>query len=69
MKTSPPVNIKNVITMSWELEKTSISKVDILETVTEETLVKNKSKFVVDPLLLGFKFLRIKKPKTEMKMK
>lgn len=65
------MNIKNVITMSWEFEKTSISKVDILEIVAEETLVKNKSKLVdvKSSLCLGFKFLRIKKPKIEMKMK
>lgn len=57
--------------MSWEFEKTSISKVDILEIVAEETLVKNKSKLVdvKSSLCLGFKFLRIKKPKIEMKMK
>lgn len=64
------MNIKNVIRMSWELEKTSISTVDMLETVTEETEMKNKSKFLgVKSTLLGFKILRIQKPKRDMKMK
>ena len=45
MKISPPMNINMVITMSWVLEKTSISITVMLETVLADTDVKNKSRF------------------------
>ncbi|KAJ6857583.1 hypothetical protein NC651_039104 [Populus alba x Populus x berolinensis] len=44
VKTSPPNNIKMVMMISWVLEKTSISTVDMLETVAEETEVKKMSR-------------------------
>ncbi|OMO85151.1 hypothetical protein CCACVL1_10382, partial [Corchorus capsularis] len=37
VNTFPPVNIRMVTIMSWELEKTSISTVDILESVVADT--------------------------------
>ncbi|KAL4387557.1 hypothetical protein GQ457_09G012660 [Hibiscus cannabinus] len=46
VKTSPPTSIKTVIMISWVLEKISISTVDMLETVTADTDVKNTSMFV-----------------------
>ena len=55
MNTSPPKNIKIVIIMSWMLEKTSISIVDMLETVVAETDVKNRSKSLgLNQEVLGF---------------
>uniref|UniRef100_A0A2P2NP09 Uncharacterized protein n=1 Tax=Rhizophora mucronata TaxID=61149 RepID=A0A2P2NP09_RHIMU len=38
--TSPPRNMRKVKTMSWESEKTSISTVDMLDTVAADTDVK-----------------------------
>ncbi|KAK3014868.1 hypothetical protein RJ639_007969 [Escallonia herrerae] len=52
VKTSLPTNIKAVKTTSWASEKTSISTVDMLETVVADTDVKNKSKSLVSKLLL-----------------
>ncbi|KAG8373936.1 hypothetical protein BUALT_Bualt11G0077000 [Buddleja alternifolia] len=40
------MNIKIVITINWAFEKTSISTVDMLDTVVAETDVKNKSMFL-----------------------
>ncbi|CAB4262018.1 unnamed protein product [Prunus armeniaca] len=67
VKTSPPMNIKMVKMMSWALEKTSISTVDMLETVEAETEVKNKSKFLgrKEGSVLDFKALRTPKPRKE----
>lgn len=70
MKTSPPINIKIVIMMSWAFEKTSISITDMLETVDAETEVKNKSNFLgVKEGVLGSIALRIRNPKKEIKRK
>lgn len=43
-KTSPPRSMRAVMTMSWELEKASISIVDMVASVAEETDMKNKSR-------------------------
>jgi hypothetical protein len=71
VKISPPMSIKMVKTMSWELEKTSISTVDILETVVADTDVKNRSKFLglKESWVLGFKTFRTTKPKKETQRK
>ncbi|GER36159.1 methionine--tRNA ligase [Striga asiatica] len=70
VKTSPPTNIKTVMKINWESEKTSISTVDMLETVAAETDVKSKSmsrgaKFGD----LGFKDFRTPKPKKGREIK
>lgn len=67
--TSPPKSIKNMITMNWELEKSSISIVDMLETVADETDIKNKSKLLGSTELLGIIALRNKNPSKETKEK
>jgi len=62
---SPPMSIKMVKTMSWELEKTSISTVDILETVVADTDVKNKSKFLGSKEFVGSWLQNLQKNKTK----
>ncbi|XVF47591.1 hypothetical protein PTKIN_Ptkin03bG0122000 [Pterospermum kingtungense] len=70
VKTSPPISIKTVKMRSWELEKTSISTLDILETVAADTEVKNKSKFLgLKDSTLGFKTLSNQKPRNESNRK
>ena len=71
VKISPPISIKIIKTMSWELEKTSISTVDILETVVADTDVKNRSMFLglKESWVLGFKTFRKTKPKKETEKK
>lgn len=71
MKTSPPMDIKMIITMSWKLEKTSISTVDMLEFVSAETEVKNKSKLLglKEGAVLGFENLKAKYPTKEIDTK
>lgn len=44
VKISPPMNIRIVRTISWVLEKASMSTVDMDETVMAETEVKKRSK-------------------------
>ena len=59
VNTSPPTNIKIVIIMSWELENTSISIVDMLETVVAETDVKNTSESLgLNRAVLGFETIK-----------
>lgn len=57
--------------ISWASEKTSISTVDMLETVEAETEVKNTSRFrgLNDGRVLGFETFKAKKPKNERNMK
>lgn len=58
-KTSPPINIKVVIIISWVFEKTSISTVDMLETVAADTEVKNTSIFLgLKESVFGFAIFR-----------
>ena len=65
------MNIKIVKIMSWGLEKTSISTVDMLETVVAETDVKNNSKFLglKELWVLGLNALSKPKPRKEKKTK
>ena len=52
VKISPPNSIKMVRIMSWELERTSISMADMLETVAADTEVKKRSNSL-EPLVIG----------------
>nr|GMC61293.1 unnamed protein product [Ipomoea batatas]GMC65006.1 unnamed protein product [Ipomoea batatas]GMD25744.1 unnamed protein product [Ipomoea batatas] len=68
VKHSPPRNIKKVMKISWRLENTSISTVDMLDTVAEETAVKNTSRsFSLNELVggLGFETFNAKNPTRE----
>lgn len=71
VKTSAPINIRTVSTTSWGFEKTSISTVDMLETVAAETEVKNRSKLLGSntPWVLGLRLLRAQKPRAERETK
>lgn len=70
VKTSPPMNIKIVMSISCALEKTSISTVDMLETVAAETDVKKESMVLgLNEVDLGFRDLRIAKPTDERVVK
>ncbi|KAL9255653.1 hypothetical protein AKJ16_DCAP22768 [Drosera capensis] len=46
-KTSPPKSIMIMMMMSWALEKRSKSIVDMLETVADDTDMKNKSRQIL----------------------
>ncbi|KAL4383501.1 hypothetical protein GQ457_15G024460 [Hibiscus cannabinus] len=70
VNTSPPRNIRTVITTSWESENASISTVDMLDTVMEETEVKNRSTFRgLNEPVLGFRALSNPKPSRERERK
>lgn len=71
VNTSPPRSIRRVKSRSWELEKDSISKATMLDTVVAETEVKMRSRSLGLGTRLVFigRAFRIKKPKREVETK
>ncbi|CBI40141.3 unnamed protein product, partial [Vitis vinifera] len=69
VKISPPISIKAVMITSWVLENSSISTVDMLETVDADTAVKNRSRSA-SLMVVAFstESFKARKPKTERMM-